>query len=666
MLIGCAAAAPPPLQLADIFAIEIIRDPQIAPDGRRIAYVRAFADIATDRRHTEIWVVDRDGGNRRRLAPGDSRAPRWSPDGRRIAYVATRAGKTDLYLTDLTGPSRRLTDGRHTVGEFAWAPDGTRLAVAMTVPTPPAHAGLRAAVKQAPPAGARWQPPPRIVDKAFYRADGAGYAEAENSQIFLVDAAGGTPRQLTTGPHDHPDGPIAWLPDGSALVFSANRHPEAEALTRAGDTDLWRLDIANGNVARLTTRFGPDSAPAVSPDGHSIAFVSAPQKKTHYEITGLSVLDLASGGIRALSGSLDRDIGTPAWSADGRHILVTYIDRGRTRLGRYDLAGGFTDLAAGLGSGVSAYGFGEAFSVAHDGSIAMNVTDPQTPSALAVLAPGAGAPRRIVDPNQALLATRNLSRVEELKITAPDGTPVQGWMMLPPGFDPARRYPLLLEIHGGPLGEYGFRFDFEKAAMAAAGYVVVFVNPRGSSGYGRDFANRIHHEFPGPDVQDLLAAVDQVAARPYIDAKRLYIAGGSAGGTLTGWIIGRTDRFAAAAMLYPAVNWESLGLTTDDLSYVPFGRLPGLPWEAPADYRRLSPLAHVASIRTPTLLITGEDDWRTPMAETEQFYGALKWLGVDTVMARFPGEGHGIRRYPSNVMAKLALMIDWFGGRSPP
>ncbi len=346
---------------------------------------------------------------------------------------------------------------------------------------------------------------------------------------------------------------------------------------------------------------------------------------------------------------------------------MQYDVQGDTKVGYLTLDGTLRAVAEHMGMGTMAYG-GGSYSVSLAGAVAFTLSTPSVPSNVAVVASSPGATARSVTTlNAELLASRTLGSVEELWWeSSKDKRKVQGWIIKPPGFDAKKKYPLILEIHGGPFANYGARFDDEKQLMAANGFVVLYTNPRGSTSYGEDFANLIHHAYPGDDFFDLNSGVDAVIAKGYIDEKNLFVTGGSGGGVLTAWMIGHTDRFRAALAFYPVINWESFSLTADMAPLSVKNWFPGMPWEAPENYDKRSLLSVVKNVKTPTLIMTGEEDFRTPMSESEQYYKALKMRGVESVLVRVPGEPHGIRRYPSHAAAKLTTLQGWFEKHKAP
>jgi len=363
---------------------------------------------------------------------------------------------------------------------------------------------------------------------------------------------------------------------------------------------------------------------------------------------------------RCLTSALDRTIQAPAWDPDGQAILFQFDDEGTTKVGRVSLEGKVTVLAADVGGTTldRPYASG-SFSVGGAGVVAFTLTSPAHPAEVAVTRVG-GEPRRLTTLS-AGLNRKVLGSVEEIRFpSSHDGRPIQGWVVHPPRFDPKQKYPLILEIHGGPFANYGRRFATDMQLYAAAGYVVLYVNPRGSTGYGEEFGNLIHHAYPGHDYDDLMSGVDALLKRGYVDERNLFVTGGSGGGVLTSWIIGKTNRFRAAVVAKPVINWTSFALTADIYPFFVRYWFPGPPWEQPEHYWKRSPLSLVGNVTTPTMLMTGEADHRTPISESEQFYQALKLRKVDTVLVRVPGAPHDIGGRPSHLMAKAAYVLKWF------
>ena len=633
----------------DVFALEYAADPQIAPDGSQVVYVRTSMDIMSDRKRSELWIVNADGSDHRRLGAGGS--PRWSPDGTRLAYTA--GGQIHLRWMD-TGETATLSQLTESPSGIRWSPDGRHIAFNMLVPYPPPSL----AAPPRPPAGADWAAPPIMEDRFKNRQDGVGYLDFGYNHLFVIPAEGGTPVPVTSGDFQH-SSPAAWTPDSRHLVFSSNRNPDWVLDYR--NSELYIAPVAGGEIRALTGRAGPDQSPAVSPDGRRIAFVGYEDRTRTYQVSRLQVMNLDGSGSRVVTGDLDRSVASPVWAADGSGLYFQYDDEGNSKVAFATLDGDIEVLAEDLGG--TSYGRpygGGSFSVADDGSVALNQTRPDMPGELAVSVEG-GSPRRITSLNDDLLANRTLGEVEEIWWESSfDGRPVQGWIVKPPDFDPGRRYPLILEIHGGPVSNYGDRFSAEMQLLASAGYVVLYPNPRGSTSYGEEFADLLYHNYPGQDYDDLISGVDAVIERGYVDESNLFVTGGSAGGIMTAWIVGKTDRFRAAVAQKPVVNWISKTLTADNWYGYYFSRYEGLPWENPDPYWEFSPLSLAGDIDTPTLIITGEEDLRTPLSESYQLFHALKMRGIDTAVIRLPGASHDMSRRPSQLMAKVANIVAWF------
>jgi acylaminoacyl-peptidase len=657
-----APAAPPPFSPMDVFALEWASDPEIAPDGSQVTYVRRSFDIRTDARRGTIWLVARDGTNHRPLAGGaaSESSPRWSPDGSRIAFVTADAdGSAQIHVHWLAqGVTSRVTNLTDAPSRLAWSPDGRWLAFAMRVPAK--RNPLKVTLPE-PPKGAKWADPLQTIDRVVYRADGEGFLPDAYRQVFVVPADGGAARQLTEGPWQHDD--IAWVPDGRELLVSANRRADVDQ--EPNDSEIHAIDLASGAIRALTKRLGPDASPAVSPDGRYIAYTGYDDRYQGYQRARLYLMRRDSGEIRELAADLDRDVESPAWSHDGRSVYVQYDDHGTTRVAAVDLNGRVSNLVDDLGGeGWSRPYGGGSFSVARDGAIAYSANDALAPADVGLFE--RGRTRRLTQLNAELLGQRELGRVEEIWSTSPvDGRRIQSWLIRPPGYDAAKKYPMVLEIHGGPFANYGPRFAAELQLYAAAGYAVLFSNPRGSTSYGEEFGNLIHHAYPGRDFDDLMSAVDAAVASGGVDAGRLFVTGGSGGGVLTAWIVGRTDRFRAAAVQKPVINWASFVLTADITNFFYRYWFPAPPWEDYESYWRRSPLSLVGNVKTPTMVVTGDQDWRTPMWESEQYYQALRLRGVDTLLVRVPGAPHALDQRPSQLISRIAHILAWFAKHDP-
>jgi dipeptidyl aminopeptidase/acylaminoacyl peptidase len=643
----------------DVFGLEWASDPQVSPDGSQVAYVRNFFDVMTDRARTNLWLVSADGESHRPLTSGtgSNASPRWSPSGDRLLWVSSQDGSAQLWLRWMdTGQEARITNLTEGPGNVSWSPDGSWIALTQFVedaPDAPLAKGM-----PSPPDGAQWAPPAVVIDDVQYKNDGrAGFARQGHTHVFVVPAEGGTPRQLTSGPYSHSQ--PTWAPDGQSLIVVANRRDDADF--EGNDTDLYEVSLAHGLMTRLTSRYGPDGRPAVSPDGRRIAYTGYDDAHQGYTVTRLYVMNRDGSGSREVAAGLDRDVEALRWSGDGQTLWIQYTSEGVGRVARVTLEGAVSEVVDDLGGTALSRPYdGGSFSVTAGGTVAYTLTSPSHPADVALVPPGVQA-RRLTDLNQDLLAHKTLGEVEEIWWESSfDGRPVQGWIVKPPEFRPGERYPLVLEIHGGPFASYGPHFAAEIQLYAAAGNVVLYTNPRGSTSYGEEFGNLIHHAYPGNDYDDLMSGVDAVIARGYVDEERLYVTGGSGGGVLTAWIVGSTDRFAAAAVQKPVINWTSFVLHADLVPFASRYWFGELPWEDIGHYWSRSPLSRVGNVTTPTMLITGEDDYRTPMSETEQYYAALKLEGVPTAMVRVPEATHGIASRPSGLLTKVAHVLGWF------
>jgi len=651
------------LTVEDIFELELAADPRISPDGEQIIYVRQFADIMTDRRYSNLWIINSDGSDHRPLTTGrfTESSPRWSPDGSQIIYISDRDGSAQIYRRWMdTGQTAKLTNLRNSPGGPNWSPDGKLISFTALVPEAPA----KVADMPLPPPGAKWAEPAKIIDKLVYRFDQIGYLKPGYIHIFVVPAEGGTPRQISSGKFQH-GGPIVraseavWTRDGRHLLMATNRHPDYER--HPLNNEIYQFSLADGSVKALTDRVGPDSSPAISPDGRYIAYLGYDDRYQGYQVTRLYVMNRDGSGSRLISGDLDRDVANPQWGPNGEGIFFVSHDQGNTGLHYYSLEGNLEKLAKDLGSGVSAYSGGAAFTVAKNGVIAYTHGTPEVPGDIAVIRSGSAQGRVITSVNEDLLVDRALGEVEEIWYSSSvDSRKIHGWIIKPPQFDPSKKYPLILEIHGGPFADYGDRFDIEKQLFAAKDYVVVYTNPRGSTSYGEEFGNLIHHKYPGDDFFDLDSGVDAVVEKGYIDSNKLFVTGGSGGGVLTCWMVGRTERFHAAVTVYPVINWYSFILTSDIGNWTSRYWFPGLPWDHVEHYESRSLLSVVKNVTTPTMVLTGEEDHRTPMSDSEQYYQALKLRGIESVLVRVPGEPHGIRVRPSHHVAKILNIRGWF------
>lgn len=633
----------------DLFKLQQASDPQISPDGSRIAYVRQSGDVMTDRYRASLWLVDVRTSAQTPLAASGG-APRWSPDGTRLAYVAAEGGSPQLFVRWLaSGVTAKLTGLPDAPGAIQWSPDGRWIAYTMTVPGD----GMKLGKPLPKPEGAQWAPPLEVIDRVNYRYDGPGYVKPGYDHLFVVSAEGGAPRQLTFGNYDD-GGPLSWAPDGKSIVFAAIRGPDPERVVF--NSEIMRVDVTTGALTTLTDRDGPDIAPVVSPDGARIAWLGFDDKRRSNENMELYVGDRDGKGARSLTAALDRSIDTAVWAADGRSLFVSYDDKAVKKVARVSLDGRVSPIASGLaGGGLDRPYTGGAFSVSKGGAVAYTGGDALNPADLY-----AGG-RRLTRLNDNLWAAKSMGQVRKLPVTAKDGRPIDAWLVTPPGYQAGTRVPLILEIHGGPHTAYGDAFSTDNQLYASAGYAVLYTNPRGSTSYGEEFANLIDKNYPSEDYDDLIASVDAAIGAGVADPDNLFVTGGSGGGVLTAWIVGKTNRFKAAATQKPVINWISEALTMDNTAFTSTYWFRKRPWEDPMEYWNRSPLSLVGKVETPTLVVVGSNDYRTPVSEAEQYYAALQIRGIPTALVKVPEASHGgIAARPSQAAGKAAAIIAWF------
>ena len=645
-------------QPLDVFDLERGADPQISPDGQQIVYARSFFDIMTDKSRSNLWTIQVDGSEHRPLTSGNQSdySPRWSPDGKRLIYVSSIDGASQIYMYWLdTRQTARLTNLTHSPQGITWSPDGKWIAFSMFVPSK-----TKSFAKMPDkPKGATWAPPAKYIDKMIYRADGGGFLEDGYNHIFILSADGGTARQLTSGDYNH-GGTLSWTPDNRHIIFSANRHENGEY--EPVNSEIYEVSVENGEIKALTTRNGPDDSPKVSPDGKQIAYIGYDDRLQGYQLRRLYVMNRDGSNPKLIPDQLDRSFENPIWDAKSKGLYCQYDDEGDIKVAHISLDGNAKEIVSGVGGlSVGRPYAGGSYSASGDNTIAYTYSRPDRPADIGVVKSGSNSPKRLTSLNEDLFSHKQLGALEEIWYESSfDQRRIQGWIVKPPDFDPAKKYPLLLEIHGGPFATYGPFFAAEIQLFAAAGYVVLYTNPRGSTSYGEEFGNLIHHNYPGEDYDDLMSGVDAVIAKGYVDENRLFVTGGSGGGVLSAWIVGKTDRFRAAVVAKPVINWYSFVLTSDGYNFYYKYWFPGFPWDHAEHYLKRSPLSLVGNVSTPTMLLTGEADYRTPMSESEQYYQALKLRKVETALVRIPEASHGIASRPSNLIEKVANILAWF------
>ena len=673
----------------DLFNFVWIGDPQVSPDGSRIAFIRVTVNDRKDGYNTAIWMVETASGISRQLTRGTRDAnPRWSPDGQYLMFVrsAEREGRTDppqLFMMGMAGGEPfQFTTLPRGVGNPQWSPDGKSILFYNGATQEEIAKAQRVAASPSPSPGASPKPEDResdvrVITRAIYRSNGAGYVDNKHPTHLWVVAAPRTgdekvtPKQLTQGRFD--DGNATWSKDGTQIYFVSDQ--TEEPYYELPNTDIYSVPANGGSVTKLTSFDMGAGALSVSPDGKRLAFYASASKPVQsYTEPDLWVLDIAPNSQpKNLTGDFNFDVGSgvggdntaprggggnpPIWSADGSRIFAVFAKEGKANLGSFDsTTGRETDITSGNQAVVTVR------SVPGATKFALLISTPTRIGDLYWLDATSGTPKRLTNINDELFSKLNLTEPEEVWYTSFDGKKVQTWVQKPPDFDPNKKYPLILNIHGGPHSAYGFIFDHEFQWMAAKGYIVLYPNPRGSTSYGQEFGNIIQYRYPGDDYKDLMAGVDELLKRGYVDEKRLGVTGGSGGGLLTNWTIGQTTRFAAAVSQRDIADWADWWYTADFTLFQPnWFKAP--PFEDPEDYRVRSPITYINKVQTPLMLILGETDYRTPTGSGgEQMFRALKYRKIPTVMVRFPNETHELSRsgQPWHRIERLQHIVGWF------
>ncbi len=684
----------------DLFNFNWIADPQVAPDGSRVAFVKVTVNEKRDGYNTSIWVVSTSSGETKQLTSGarDS-SPRWSPDGKYLVFVRVpekdgRPDQPQLFMLSMDGGEAwQFTSLPRGAGGPQWSPDGKTIAFANgataeelakqkeTLPVPPpAPAGTSPTPTPTPSPGSRpesHESDVRVIARAVYRSNDAGYLDFKHpSHIWLVTAPRTgedkvTPKQLTSGRYS--DGNLTWAKDDSRIYFVSDHRDEP--YYELGKTDIYSIPVSGGQPAKLTSIDMGTGAFSVSPNGKQVAFYASTNKPVQsYTEPDLWVMDLAPNAQpRNLTKDFDFDLGSgvggdntaprggggfpPVWTPNGKIIIAVYAKQGQANLGGFDVTtGAETDWTTGNQAIVS-------FRATPDASkfVALISTPTSIGDLFWLERPGV-VQKQLTHINDELFSKLNLTAPEEIWYPSFDGKKIQAWIQKPPDFDPKKKYPLILNIHGGPHAAYGYIFDHEFQWMAAKGYVVLYPNPRGSTTYGQEFGNIIQYHYPGDDYKDLMAGVDELIKRGYIDEKKLGVTGGSGGGLLTNWTIGQTARFAAAVSQRDIASWADWWYTADFTLFQPtWFKAP--PFEDPEDYKARSPITYINNVKTPLMLILGEADWRTPTyAGGEEMFRALKYRKIPTVMVRFPNETHELSRsgQPWHRIERLQHIVGWF------
>jgi dipeptidyl aminopeptidase/acylaminoacyl peptidase len=628
--------------------MESIGSPLISPDGKNIIFTRGWADKKNDQSRSNLWIVDIEGSRVRELTHGNWRdfSPVWSPDGKKIAFLSDRDGTTQIHVLWLdTREVAQLTHLERAPQDLTWSPDGKNLAFALFIPDDKPILAVKLPKK---PEGAKWAEPAVLVDRLSWRTDGRGFLPKGYDHIFTVDATvGGTPKQLTSG--DYSDREPQWSKDGKKMYFSAIRKPDAEYLF--GDTEIYCVDLNTLEIKALTDRKGPDRGARVSPDGRLIAYTGYNEQNLTNHLSSLYLMDADGGNKHILAVNLPSSPQDIAWAADNSGVFYLMDEKGECNLHFVSTAKKIRKVAEGVH-------YLSGLSIAENGQVATVRSNFHDPGSLVTFNLSSPANfKKLVDVNEDILTDVKQGEVEELWFKSRDGLDLQGWLIKPAEFETGKKYPMVLYIHGGPWAMYSVRFSWEWQNFAANGYAVLYMNPRGSTGYGQEFVNGIQYSYPGKDFDDLMAGVDAALAKGFIDENNLFVCGGSGGGCLTAWIVGHTNRFKAAVSMRPVIDWHSfVGITDGANWYKQFNKYP---WEDPTEYALRSPLNYVANVTTPTMVMTGEADLRTPIGQSEEFYRGLKMLKKETLLVRMPEEYHGWRR-PSHRLLQQLYLLAWF------
>lgn len=638
---------------------EQVAEAQISPDGAQIVYTRRHVNKMEDRWDASLWIINSDGSRNRFLTKGSS--PRWSPDGTRIAFLNDgEPSGTQIFVRymDAEGATSPVTHVAEPIGDIRWSPDGKSIGFSMFVPkTSTWRIDMPAA-----PASAKWTPAPKHITELHYRQDRRGFNRPGYLHLFVVPADGGTARALTSGEWNIGSGlegrPQSaswdWSPDGRSAFVVGQNDPNADMIYR--NSNIYRVDVQSGATTRINSQDGAWGGVTVSPDGRKIAYVGYPATRASYQAGEIYLMNPDGSSPQKIT-SHDRGAGSLQWARDGSGVYFTVAEFGMSNV----------YFAPATGAGATKVTNGTHMlslsSLARTGIGAGTRSAPTEPADIVridLTKRGAAATyTQITRVNDDVLASIKLGTLERITAKSTGGTEVEGWVVKPPSFTPGKKYPLIMEIHGGPHGMYDVGFSPMYQNFAAHGFVVLYTNPRGSTGYGSAFGNAIERNYPGPDYDDLMASVDALVAKGYVDTERMYVGGCSGGGVLSSWVIAHTDRFAAAAVRCPVTNWMSMAGTTD-IPLFTFHWFDKPYWEDPKSWLEHSSIMHVGKVKTPTLLMTGELDLRTPMPQSEEYYVALKMRGVPTALLRFEGEYHGTGSRPTNWMRTQLYMMSWY------
>ena len=642
----------------DVFDLQYVSDPQISPNGDIIVYRRMGFDIMNDKSIGSLWMIKTNGSQHQKLTSREvnESSARWSPKGNRLAFVSSTDEGSEIYMYWLsTGKIAKISQLPFSPSSLTWSPDGEQLAFSMHVKKAP----VVWAKMPKKPKGAKWSESPRITDRVYHEADGRGYIKPGFNHIFVIPSSGGAPRQVTSGDFHH-RGALSWTPNGNRIFFSGNLDENWEYTFR--NSSIYAVTVNTGDIQQITTGKTSYGNAQVSPNGKYLAYVGFEDKVQDYQVRKLHVSSLDGTDVNVISEALDRGVYNIHWDAKSAGLYFAYDDKGNSKVGHISLAGKVNKLADNMGgTSIGRPYAGGSFSVASNGTVAFTQSTPQYPSELAVVTTKTRKTTKITHLNKALFDYRTIGKVEEVWYKSSfDQRDIQGWVVYPPNYDATKKYPFMVENHGGPILNYGDRFSAEMQLYAAAGYVVFYPNPRGSTSYGEEFGNLLYNNYPSNDYTDVMDGVDYCIKKCIAHEDQIFVTGGSAGGIMSAWMIGKNNRFEAAVVAKPVMNWISKTLVADNYFAYKDYRYLGFPWENFENYWKFSPISLVGNIETPTMVLVGMNDLRTPPSEAKQLYHALKLRKIPTVLVEIPNASHGIANRPSNLIAKIAHTIAWF------
>ncbi|WP_262696343.1 S9 family peptidase [Kordiimonas aquimaris] len=653
-----------PLKLETYLDLEQVGDPQISPDGEQIIFTRSHIDKMNDRNSASVWIMNADGSKARQLMSRGGNV-RWSPDGTRIAFIsADDAGKPQLFIRwmDAEGAVSQITHGTERPRGVFWSPDGQSIAFMSRVPR---HSDFTVKLP-GKPAGAKWKEDPLVVEEFLWHQDRIGPMNNGWDHVFVVTADGGTPRQLTSG-NWHANtrrlgairsgANLSWTPDGNKIIFDGLA--EEDDGRRYTESYIYSVDVQSKEIKQLTDNSIGAQDPVVSPDGEMVAFTAFHESVMSYRHSNMYVVGIDGSNQRRVVGDLASAPASLRWASNSRGVYFALDKEGDRNIHYTDMNGNMRDVTEGdqniFLSNVSDRGV----------AVALQSDADHTPDVVRFNLSNGRNFEKLTNVNADIFDGVDMSETIEFWYDSTEGTRAQGWAVLPPNFDSSKKYPMILSIHGGPHAMYRETYNFMFHHFAAQGYVVLFTNPRGSTGYGEDFAAAIENIYPGPrDFADLMGGVDHMIEQGYVDEDRLFVTGCSGGGILTAWTITQTDRFKAAASRCVVSDWIGMVGTTDVSGWmINFFEKPF--WEDPTQWYEHSAIMHSENVKTPTLFMTGDLDRRTPDQQAKQMYAVLKYLGVPTKFISVKGEYHGTGSIPSNYLRRQLYLKKWFDMYDP-